>query len=94
MPNEKLIVSVQPFPMPEPQRAQSMRILVEVANANHIPPAMLVTHLPACKNRLYTGIRVEIWKRILAEVPGTGVRMLARAFRRDPARIRELLHHG
>ncbi len=89
----KLSVTCQmvPFPMPPPQREKAMRILVEEAQKDNTPPAMVVTHLPRSVQRDYTALRARVVKRILEEVPGVGVRMLARAFRRDPARIRELL---
>ena len=83
--------AAMPFPMPPPQREQAMRILVEEARQADMPPAMLVTHLPRAEERDYTVVRVRVMRRILDEVPGVGVRMLARAFRRDAARIRELL---
>jgi hypothetical protein len=80
-----------PFPMPEPQRTRSMRILVQEAKAERVPPAMLVTHLPVSQERLMTAARVRVMQRILREVPGVSMRMLALAFRRDRHRIRDLV---
>jgi hypothetical protein len=83
-----------PFPMPEPQRAQALHILIMEARAAKVPPAMLVTHLPQGQDRPYMAIRVRVMRRIHAEVPGVGVRMLARAFRRDAHRVRECLKNA
>ena len=80
-----------PFPMPEPQRTLSMRILVTEARSAKVPPAMLVTHLPQGEDRMHSATRALVMRRILAEVEGVSVRMLARAFRRDAHRIRDLV---
>ena len=77
-----------PFPMPEPQRGQALRILVAEARAAQVPPAMLVTHLGFAENRKYKAVREQVMARIMAEVPGMSVRMLARAFRRDKHWVR------
>lgn len=83
--------SQKPFPMPPGIRERALAILCEEARGRDIPPALLVAHLPKGDDRKYTAVKVLIWRRILDEIPGTSKRMLARAFRRDPARIRELL---
>jgi len=80
-----------PFPMPDPQRAQAMTILLEEARAAKVPPAMLVTHLPHAEEMKLTALRGHVVRRVYAEVPGVGIKMLARAFRRDHRRIRDLL---
>lgn len=80
-----------PFPMPDPQREAAMKILIQEAKAAKVPPAMLVTHLPHAEEMKLTAIRSRVICRIHAEVPGIGIKMLARAFRRDHRRIRDLL---
>lgn len=80
-----------PFPMPSPQREQSMRILMEEAKLAGVAAAMLVTHLPRAEERAYTEPKAKAMKRMMAEVQGMSVRMLARAFRRDCHRIRDML---
>jgi hypothetical protein len=77
-----------PFPMPEPQRGMALRILITEARAAHVPPAMLVTHLGYGENLKYKATREQVMIRIMDEVPGMTVRMLARAFRRDKHWVR------
>jgi hypothetical protein len=77
--------------MPEPQRSLAMKILIEEAKAAKVPPAMLVTHLPHAEEMKLTAIRCRVVQRIHAEVEGAGLRMLARAFRRDCRRIKDLI---
>ena len=82
---------IRPFDMPEPQREHALRIAVEVAQAADVPPAMLVTHLPHGGDSHVTGTRNQAIRRIMREVGGVSVRMLARAFRRDAALVRAVL---
>jgi hypothetical protein len=77
--------------MPDPQRGQAVKILIAEAKAAKVPPAMLVTHLPHAEEMKLTALRSKVVQRIHAEVPGVGIKMLARAFRRDHRRIRDLL---
>lgn len=80
-----------PFPMPEPQRGRAMSILIAEARAAKVPPAMLVTHLPDSEKAKFTAVRVRVIQRIFGEVEGVSIKMIARAFRRDHRRIKELL---
>lgn len=82
---------VMPFPMPDPQRGQVMRILVAECRKANVPPALLVTHLPRSEERNHTELRAVVWRRVFAEVPGVSVRMVAAAFRRDAHQVRNAL---
>jgi hypothetical protein len=78
-----------PFPMPEPQRAAAVLIIVEVARAAKVPPAYLTAHImdSPVMQAIYEARR-EAQRRILAEVPNCSRGMLARAWGRDLRRMR------
>ena len=80
-----------PFPMQEPQRGKALKILIAEARKAEVPPAMLVTHLPHGEDMRFTAVRVRVMKRIFVEVEGVSMKMLGRAFRRDPKRVKECL---
>lgn len=77
--------------MPDPQRGASLRILIAEARAADVPPAMLVTHLPHAEEMRYTVVRARVMRRISDEVEGMTMKMLARAFRRNPRRVKDFL---
>jgi len=83
-------MSREPFPMPEPQRAAAVLIIVEVAKAHGLPPGYLTTHTES--RGLVVVAREEAQRRILAEVAGMNFSMLARAWGRDVRRIRALMN--
>lgn len=83
---------VMPFPMPEPQRGQVMKILVAECRKANVPPALIVTHLPRAEEREHTALRAVIWRRVFAEVPDVSIRMVAIAFRRDAHQVRNALN--
>lgn len=83
-------MSREPFPMPEPQRAAAILIIVEVAKAHDLPPGYLTTHTE-CRGSVVVA-REEAQRRILAEVVGVTFSMLARAWGRDVRRIRALMN--
>lgn len=76
--------------MPEPQRTAAVAIIVAVAKAHNLPPGYLTTHTEVRK--AIAEAREEAQRRIMAEVPGMDHSMLARAWGRDPRRIRALMN--
>lgn len=84
-------VPIRPFDMPEPMRGRAVQITLEVARLAEVPPAMLVTHLPHGADPKVAEARNTAIRRIMAEVAGVSVRMVARAFRRDAALVRGIL---
>lgn len=83
-------MSREPFPMPEPQRTAAVLIIVEVAKAHDLPPGYLTTHTE-CRGSVVVA-REEAQRRILAELVGVTLSMLARAWGRDVRRIRALMN--
>lgn len=76
--------------MPEPQRTAAVAIIVDVAKQAGLPPGYLTTHID---NRPDVAkAREDAQKRILLEVPGVNHSMLARAWGRDPRRMRALVN--
>lgn len=80
----------QPFPMPEPQRSQTVEIICEVARSHDFPPVYLTTNIEGEPE--VDAARREAMRRVMTEVPGMTKSMLARAWDRDPRRIRELMN--
>ena len=79
-----------PFPMPEPQRGQAMRVIIAEAKRTGFPPALLVTTLqnPVPKD-LYAARCHLVW--LMSRIEGVTVLMLSRALRRDRHRVRDMI---
>ena len=86
-----LVIKRQPFPMPEPQRSQTVTIICEVAKSYSLPPFSLTNHSDGGEPEV-DAARREAMRRVMAEVPGMNKSMLARAWNRDPRRVRELMN--
>ena len=84
------MVRDQAFPMPEPQRSQTVAIICEVARAHDFPPVYLTANVEGEPE--VDAARREAIRRVMTEVKGMNKSMLARAWDRDPRRIRALMN--
>lgn len=76
--------------MPEPQRTAAVLIITEVAKKYALPPGYLTTHTE-CRGEVVAA-RKEAQQRVLDEVRGVTLSMVARAWGRDVRRIRALVN--